>query len=76
MCEHFSGGLRGVINFITVNALKCVKMMLISRHLNCEVVDDDAIIIIVARALKSDFLTKNLATLSACIHILFDASFL
>jgi len=42
--------------------------MLIPRHLSCQVVDDDAIIINVARALKSDFLTEKLAALSTCIH--------
>lgn len=42
--------------------------MLIPRHLNCEIVDDDAIIINVVRALKSDFLTKKLAALPACIY--------
>lgn len=47
-----------------------MKLMLIPRHLSCEVVDDDAIIINVARALKSDFLTKKLAALSICIHCL------
>lgn len=50
--------------------------MLIPRHLSCEVADDDAIIINVARALKSDFLTKKPKLRYRLVFTVFDGSFL
>lgn len=61
--RKFQNTLGFYLSFIIVNTSNA-EMMLISKHLNREVAGDDAIIV-VARVLKSDFLTRKLAALSA-----------